>query len=79
LPIPQVTIDFILLMIFLQDPFIDVDVVNDPDSTANRAVPALAVPAEFAGFSAVERFIGYLGRNSKGPSPCIKFSGFRSV
>ncbi len=37
---------------------IDADVANDPDSTANTAVPA-----EFAGFSAVERFIGYLGRN----------------
>ena len=34
---------------------IDADVADDPDFTANTAVPA-----EFAGFSAVERFLGYL-------------------
>ena len=32
---------------------IDIDVANDPCSTANTAVPA-----EFAGLLAVERFIG---------------------
>jgi hypothetical protein len=39
---------------------IDSDVVNDRFSTANTAVPA-----EFAGFLAVERFINNLGRNRK--------------
>jgi len=37
---------------------IDVDVANDPCSAANAAVPA-----EFAGQLAVERFIGNVGRN----------------
>jgi hypothetical protein len=36
----------------------DVEVVNDPDPAANRAVPA-----EFAGFFAVEGFNGDLGLN----------------
>jgi hypothetical protein len=35
--------------------FIDADVANDPNFTANKAVPAV--------FLAVERFSGYLGRN----------------
>jgi hypothetical protein len=35
---------------------IDVEVANDPDPAANTAVPA-----EFAGFFAVEGFIGDLG------------------
>jgi hypothetical protein len=39
---------------------IDSDVVNDPDFTANTAVPA-----EFAGSLAGERFIGHLGRNQE--------------
>jgi hypothetical protein len=39
--------------------FIDSDAVNDPNSTANTAVPA-----EFAGFFTAERFIGNLGHNS---------------
>jgi hypothetical protein len=37
---------------------IDVEVVNDPDPAAKTAVPA-----KFAGFFAVEGFIGYLGLN----------------
>jgi hypothetical protein len=37
---------------------IDVDVANDPYSAANTAVPA-----EFAGFVAVERFISHVGCN----------------
>jgi hypothetical protein len=37
---------------------IDIEVVNDPDPAANTAVPV-----EFAGFLAVEGFIGYLGLN----------------
>jgi hypothetical protein len=39
---------------------IDVEVVNDPDPAANTADPA-----EFAGFSAGEGFVGYLGRNKR--------------
>jgi hypothetical protein len=38
--------------------FIDVEVVNDPDPAANTPVPA-----EFAGFFAVEGFIGFLDLN----------------
>jgi len=37
---------------------IDTDIANDPCSTAN-----MAVPAEFAGQWAAERFIGKVGRN----------------
>jgi hypothetical protein len=42
---------------------INVEVVNNPDPAANTAVPA-----EFAGFFAVEGFIGYLGFNKSRPA-----------
>jgi hypothetical protein len=41
---------------------IDSDVANDPNSTANTAVPA-----EFAGVLAAERFIGSAGLNNALP------------
>jgi hypothetical protein len=43
---------------------IDSDAANDPNSTANTAVPA-----EFAGVLAAEEFIGSAGPNSCGACP----------